>query len=469
MDTRALSTGNGPGLALVAPGVHPVLPHPAPTQLEEMVDQLAGFAGDPGVTGRGMDAARIDQLALLERLKGAAAAAQARITQEFQRSQLAQQDQAADDAEAAGRSARAARLRRERGRGIGDQVALARSCPTSQGPRHVGFARAMAEMPHTHDLLTRGQIGEWVATVLVRETAVLSVEDRHLVDERLCATVVDPATGEISNPRVIGMTPRRAGSEAGALAAQLDPEAVVRRAAKSRSQRRVTIRPAPTTMSHVTGLLPVEQGVAVFASLKAGAESARTQGDTRTVGQLMADLFVERLTGQRQADQVPIEVGLVMSAATFTGDSDQPARTTDGTPVPAQVARDLVHDPATPVRIRRLFTDPVTGRVTDVDARRRRHAAGDKEFFRHRDQTCRMPRCDHPIAHADHPLRVADGGETSRANGQGLCEGHNLAKEAPGWRTRVSDPRPGHHEVEIVTPTGHVYRSKAPPAMPPPV
>ena len=34
-------------------------------------------------------------------------------------------------------------------------------------------------------------------------------------------------------------------------------------------------------------------------------------------------------------------------------------------------------------------------------------------------------------------------GPPVRANGQGLCEAHNLVKEMPGWSTRVTDPRPG--------------------------
>ncbi|MDQ6755169.1 MAG: hypothetical protein M3017_17645, partial [Actinomycetota bacterium] len=44
---------------------------------------------------------------------------------------------------------------------------------------------------------------------------------------------------------------------------------------------------------------------------------------------------------------------------------------------------------------------------------------------------------------------------------QGLCERCNQAKEAPGWSSR---PRPGpRHTVETRTPTGHTYRSTAPP------
>ncbi|MDQ6752497.1 MAG: hypothetical protein M3017_03565, partial [Actinomycetota bacterium] len=43
----------------------------------------------------------------------------------------------------------------------------------------------------------------------------------------------------------------------------------------------------------------------------------------------------------------------------------------------------------------------------------------------------------------------------------GLCERCNQAKEAPGWSSR---PRPGpRHTVETRTPTGHTYRSTAPP------
>ena len=43
----------------------------------------------------------------------------------------------------------------------------------------------VGEMPHTLAALSRGLISEWRATLMVRETAVLSVEDRRRVDVRL--------------------------------------------------------------------------------------------------------------------------------------------------------------------------------------------------------------------------------------------------------------------------------------------
>ncbi|MCW2795793.1 MAG: conserved repeat family protein, partial [Nocardioides sp.] len=235
---------------LFASGVHPVV-EARTAELEAVLGQVSTFTDDQ-VTGRAADAARIEQLRLLEQIKAAAAGAQARVTVAFERSQLAQQDTAGVRAES-------------RGRGIGDQVALARGSSTSQGPRHLGFAKALTQMPHTEALLAGGAISEWTATVLVRESAVLTLQDRRLVDERLCATTLDTATGELREAPVLAMTSPRVERAARALAAELDPAAVVRRNRRAENDRRVTIRPAPDTMTYLTGLLTVVQGVAAYA------------------------------------------------------------------------------------------------------------------------------------------------------------------------------------------------------------
>ncbi|MCC3277091.1 HNH endonuclease [Arthrobacter sp. zg-Y20] len=100
---------------------------------------------------------------------------------------------------------------------------------------------------------------------------------------------------------------------------------------------------------------------------------------------------------------------------------------------------------------------------------------------------CRTPWCDAPIRHQDHIRPHRDDGPTEAANIQGLCEACNQAKEAPGWKATVigapgttDQPTPRvrkataaptarkatcarWHTVEISTPTGHRYRSTAPP------
>lgn len=96
-----------------------------------------------------------------------------------------------------------------------------------------------------------------------------------------------------------------------------------------------------------------------------------------------------------------------------------------------------------------------------MDSRRRIFPRGLVDLLVARDQTCRTPWCDAPIRHIDHIVPAAGGGSTSAANGQGLCEACNYAKQALGWRAR---PGPGGagEVVETWTPTGHRYTSRPP-------
>jgi hypothetical protein len=57
------------------------------------------------------------------------------------------------------------------------------------------------EMPYTYQALAQGRLNEWRATILVRETACLAVEDRAAVDRELCA---DPATLQGCGDKRIG-------------------------------------------------------------------------------------------------------------------------------------------------------------------------------------------------------------------------------------------------------------------------
>jgi hypothetical protein len=379
----------------------------------------------------------IDALTELERLKSAAAAAQARLTERFRRSRL---DAARPDQTTA-----------EVMRGVTAEVALARRESPTRGQQHVGVARALVEdLPHTMAALTRGDISEWRATVVVRETTCLAREDRTTVDREL--------SGDL---RTLG--DRSLGDRAKAIGYRLDPGAAIRRTSKATADRRVTARPAPDTMLSLNALLPVAQGVAAYAALRKHAQSLRAQGDPRSIAQIMADTLVARVTGQDDATQPStpaVEIGLVMPERTMFRGSDEPAYLTGYGPLPAALARSLVLD-ADKVWLRRLYAAPQTGELVAMDSHRRAFTGKRRQFFVLRDQVCRNPWCGAPIRHADHPEPVARGGSTSRVNGQGVCEACNYAKETPGWRVDVVDA-PGH-VIEITTATGHRYRSKAPP------
>jgi 5-methylcytosine-specific restriction endonuclease McrA len=111
--------------------------------------------------------------------------------------------------------------------------------------------------------------------------------------------------------------------------------------------------------------------------------------------------------------------------------------------------------------VRRLYRRPADGQLVALDSRSRRFAGGLARFIRLRDRVCRVPWCDAPIRHADHPEPAAAEGETSSDNDQGLCEACNYAKQSPGWRVRPITVEP--HTVEIRTAAGQVVSSEAPP------
>src|SRR5690349_19749073 len=125
-------------------------------------------------------------------------------------------------------------------------------------------------------------------------------------------------------------------------------------------------------MTYLTVLLPVAQGVAVYASLK---RSADTTFDDRSRGQVMADTLVERVTGRPAEQPEPVAVNLVISDEALLGADNAPAVVEGYGPIPASVARNLVSAAATDHRskasLRRLYRHPKTGALVAMESRQR--------------------------------------------------------------------------------------------------
>ena len=379
--------------------------------------------------------ALINQLRELEDVKSAAAAAQARLSVAFDAVERRAQARAGVPAE-------------QQGAGVAAQIALARRESPARGGRFLGLAKALAtEMPHTLAALQTGQLNEWRATLMVRETACLTAEDRCAVDEEIAAD-----SGSLA-----GAGDRAIVGAVRAAAYRRDPRSVAKRASHAVTERSVSLRPAPDTMTYLTALLPVAQGVAVHAALTRNAAALRSSGDERSKGQIMADDLVERITGT-QGGITGIEVQLIMTDRTLFQGESEPARLQGYGIVPGHWARQalLMDDPAFNVWLRRLYTAPGSGELVSMDSKARLFPERLRRFLQARDDTCRTPYCDAPIRHHDHIIPWHSDGPTNTLNGQGLCEACNHTKESPGWAAR---PVPGpRHAVEVTTPTGHTYR-----------
>jgi hypothetical protein len=400
------------------------------------------FTDPSEITDLWDESALVEGIATLERFKAAAAARQARLAVALDTARRA--DEAAAGLPAA-----------RRGRGVAAEVALARRDSPARGGRHLGFARALVnEMPHTLAALETGALSEWRATIAVRESACLDVEDRRRLDAELCSDVT----------RLDGMGDAAIAAAARAIAYRLDPHSVVDRAARAQEDRTVTIRPAPDTMTYVTALLPVAQGVSIYAALKREADVCC---DGRSRGQVMADTLVERVTGRPAEQPVPVAVNVVISDQALVGVGNPAAVIAGYGPVPSALARKIIADAVADQRshatLRRLYATPATGALVALESRARVFPKGLADFIGVRDQRCRTPYCDAPIRHRDHAKPHRKGGTTSAVNGLGLCERCNYVKESDGWLVTSTTAENGTHTAEFTTPTGSRHRSTAPP------
>ena len=393
--------------------------------LHALVDQLGSLE-----RAQGADEI-VHQLELLERVKSAAAAAQARLAHSLARSQETVQDDAS----------------------VGAQVGLARRESPHQGRRHLDLARALIEqLPHTLHLLSTGDISEAHAAIIATETEHLSGDDRRLADAEMFDLA--PGLGEAQ----LRDRERR-------IVLRLDDAAATRRQLEARRDRRVTGRSLGDGTARITAVIKQEHFAAVVHALDAAAGAARAAGDPRTHGQVKADTLVERITGLDSASALPVRLNLVIGAESLFGDSTEPGHLVGSGPIPASLCRQLVVRASETAKasLRRLFVTPGNRELVAMESRGRTFPRGLAELIDLRDGgTCRTPWCNAPIRHRDHVAPAREGGPTDLDNGQGLCELCNYVKESPGWISWVSTAG-GRHEVGLMTPGQHVYSSHAPP------
>jgi hypothetical protein len=409
-----------------APGTGPA----APTDAEILgwLDRLHDLDG--GHT----DTDCIDRLTALERLKSAAAAAQARVTGDLE-------------------TARRADGRPHTDHGLGGEVALARQESPHHGRAHLALSRALLhDLPHTLAAHAAGDHSDRRAQIIATERAEMRRPDRFLVDAELAGQLT--GLGDLD----VQQATRR-------IVLRIDEEAVLRRRQKAHNARHVSGRVLPDGTAQVTGIVSDVAYAAILNSLARGAARARAAGDDRTRGQLMADLFVARLTGQVTAQSTPVAVQLVVSAETLLGDSSEPAQVPGAGHVPATVARAMVAaSPDLRSTLQRVFHFPETGHLVALEHDTTRFPPRLRDFIRLRDQQrCRTPWCTAPARHTDHPNPLRNGGTTTAHNGQDLCEACNYAKESPGWQHQTTSHRLDQpHTTQITTPTGHTHRSREP-------
>jgi hypothetical protein len=329
-----------------------------------------------------------------------------------------------------------------------DEVALARGVSATTAALHVSLAEVLQnDLPECFAALDEGRISLHAARMIVAECDVLSAQQRSEIDAAIALEAPRLLPGQV-----------RAAVRARVLA--IDADAAQRRARKARADRRVGMVSKPDGVGLVFGRLAAEEAVACWTALDSCARKMRAEGDKRPINDIICDTFLARLTGAESTRPRRVEIGVVISAASWLGLDATPATLTGYGSIHPAVLADVVAGADTWVR--RLIVDPHDGQVLSIDSRARKVTGLLRTFGYYRDQVCRRPYCSNPISDLNHIREHGKNGRTRYDNIDGLCERCHLSRHTAGW-SQTLDPTTGR--IWWTTPTRHAYVSDPPPAL----
>ena len=178
-----------------------------------------------------------------------------------------------------------------RGKGIVRQIGLAIHQSPTQAAKLLTTAQVLSQaMPHTFEALQHGQLSEFRAQIVVKESAGLDPADRKKVDQELFETPY----GAKQQP-ILTYATRTIAKETRKIADGVNPEARARQAAKNCNDCiGVQFSHAPNTpgLAQIIVTLPIVQAVAIIDCLRQATEHAPHGQQGVTMVNLLADAII---------------------------------------------------------------------------------------------------------------------------------------------------------------------------------
>ena len=304
-------------------------------------------------------------------------------------------------------------------------------------------------LPRVWEMLRGGEVDVPRARVLVEGVAHLGVETAREVVERVAGEVSRLTTGQL-----------RARLQR--LCIDTDPGEAKTRFEASVSERRVVVEVSVDGTAHLSGMdLAPERVMAVSERINRLARRLRGGGETRSMDQLRADVFLDLLEGRGTHRSGRGVVEIRVDAVTLAGLAESPAELGGYGPVIADIARRVAAD-NTDAEWRYVLTDPVSGEITATGITRRRPSAAQRRLIEARYPTCLFPGCRMPARQCDldHRIPWAQGGPTlCRYLGPGCRHDHVTVRHRIGWTYR----RLPNGDHQWTSPLGHTYTTSGTP------
>jgi len=263
---------------------------------------------------------------------------------------------------------------------------------------------------------------------------------------------------------VIGDAPKLTTGQLAArirrLCVETDPDDAKTRYDQGVEERRVVSEANPDGTGNIHGLqLPPDRMTAVSKRINQLARTLKTRGETRTLDQIRADVFLDILEGRDlKAGSNGGTVDIHVDLATLAGLDDKPAEMNGYGPVIAEIARQVVAD-QDHSQWNYVVTD--NGHPIATGTTRRRPTAAIKRQVHARYPICIFPGCRMPARNCDldHRKPWAQGGKTNIDHLAPACRHDHILRDH-GWQLQ----RLPNGDHQYTSPLGHTYiTSGAPP------
>jgi len=314
----------------------------------------------------------------------------------------------------------------------------------------MSFALDLAErLPQVFEMLSDGVIDLRRTRVIEHGTCHLSVAAARGVVERIAEAALVMTTGELR-------------SRIHKLCIEANSAEATDRYERAVADRMVVAEPTVDGTANLLGLdLAPDRVAAVSRKINTIAKSLRRDGETRTMDQLRADVYLDLLNGKEYRASDKTVVHLAADLDTLAGLSEHPGDLNGFAPVISDIARQVAQDHSDgDGEWRYTITDTKTGQHFCDGITRRRPTTAQRRHIQSRNRTCVFPGCRMPSVDCDidHTVAFSDGGATCPCNNAPACR-HDHRLKDHGWTyVRLRNGR-----YQWTSPLGHEYNAWKPP------
>ena len=323
-----------------------------------------------------------------------------------------------------------------------DEIGAALHLTRRAADSELGFALSLRErLPMVWEALHAG-------TIDVRRAKVIEDETDHL-DETTACDVVDhvlKAAPKLTSGQIRARVQR--------LSMEVAPDSAKTRYEQSVAERSLSRRANPEGTTNLYALqLPPHRSGAAMRRINRLAQNLKEQGDSRTIDQLRADVFLDLLNGKTlPSAEGGAVVDITVSLESLTKMSEATGHLAGYGPVIADVARQVTAEQGSSEW---RFTVTQNGYPIHVGTTSRRPTTSMRRVVEANHRTCVFPGCRMPAINCDldHRVAVIDGGPTTACNLAPLCRHHHRAKHEAGWRPVLNTD----NTLTWVSPLGRHY------------